>query len=59
MQVKSQATNFLTTQVIADRAHCMMPRVIQPDPRQSVFYALCRLGQRILYRWYHLRDEVL
>ena len=92
-----------------DVAHDMMPRVVQPDPAQRVFYALGyggngvsfsahagrrmaqriagqndaafdlpiydsplpfprqgewaahfrRLGQRMLYRWYHLRDEVL
>ena len=98
-----------------DVSHDMMPRVIQPDPRERVFYALGyggngvsfsshagrrlaeriagkasplfsllpiyssplpypyllnriesrtfaplrRLGQRLLYRWYHLRDEVL
>ncbi|MGH8668810.1 MAG: NAD(P)/FAD-dependent oxidoreductase [Burkholderiales bacterium] len=98
-----------------DVSHDMMPRVIQPDPRQSVFYALGyggngvsfsshagrrmaqriagkadevfrvlpiynsplpypfllnriesralapfrRFGQRMLYRWHHLRDEVL
>lgn len=97
-----------------DVAHDMMPRVVQPDPRQAVYYALGyggngvsfsahagrrmaeriagrhdkafdlpiyrstlplpiafdriesrafapfrRLGQRMLYRWYYLRDEVL
>ena len=92
-----------------DVAHDMMPRIVQPDAKQSVFYALGyggngvsfsahagrrmaqriagqndaafdlpiydsplpfprqgewaahfrRLGQRMLYRWYHLRDEVL
>ncbi|MBL8287993.1 MAG: FAD-binding oxidoreductase [Rubrivivax sp.] len=97
-----------------DVSHDMMPRIAQPDPRQSVFYALGyggngvsfsahagrrmaqriagrteaafalpiydspleypnvlgavrssalapfrRFGQRVLYRWYHLRDEVL
>jgi glycine/D-amino acid oxidase-like deaminating enzyme len=97
-----------------DVSHDMMPRVVQPDPRQSVFYAMGyggngvsfsahagrrmaervagktrkafalpiydsplpyprafnrlesrafapfrRLGQRLLYRWYQLRDEVL
>jgi len=86
-----------------DVSHDMMPRIVQPDPLQSVFYALgyggngvafsahagrrmaervagkggaeCRLpiydsplpghwatpfrrlGQAMLYRWYHLRDE--
>ena len=95
-----------------DVSHDMMPRVVQPDPRQSVFYAMGyggngvsfsahagrrmaeriagktgkasalpiydsplpyprafnrfesrafapfrRLGQRMLYRWYQLRDE--
>lgn len=98
-----------------DVSHDMMPRVYQPDPRHSVFYALGyggngvafsahagrrmaqriagkasgvfrslpiynsplpypyllnriesrafapfrRFGQRMLYRWYHLRDEML
>ena len=97
-----------------DVSHDMMPRITQPDQRQSVFYALGyggngvafsahagkrlaqriagrqdkvfelpiynsaldypdlfnlvraqafapfrRLGQRFLYRWYHLRDEAL
>jgi glycine/D-amino acid oxidase-like deaminating enzyme len=92
-----------------DVAHDMMPRIVQPDSRQSVFYALGyggngvsfsahagrrmaqriaghgdaafdlpiydsplqfprqgewaapfrRFGQGMLYRWYHLRDEVL
>lgn len=98
-----------------DVSHDMMPRIIQPDSRHSVFYALGyggngvsfsahagrrmaqriagktdgvfralpiynsplpypfllnriesrafapfrRLGQRMLYRWYHLRDELL
>lgn len=88
-----------------DVSHDMMPRVVQPDPMQSVFYALGyggngvsfsahagrrmaeriagladptfdlpiynsplpghlfapfrRIGQRLLYRWYALRDEIL
>jgi glycine/D-amino acid oxidase-like deaminating enzyme len=87
-----------------DLSHDMMPRVYQPDPTQSVYYALGyggngvsfsaqagrrmaeriagrsvlpelpffdsplpdhlfapfrRLGQRLLYRWYYLRDEYL
>ncbi len=97
-----------------DVSHDMMPRVAQPDPKQSVFYALGyggngvsfsahagrrmaqriagrtdpafelpiydspleypnvlnllrsravapfrRLGQQFLYRWYHLKDELL
>jgi glycine/D-amino acid oxidase-like deaminating enzyme len=87
-----------------DVSHDMMPRVVQPDPKQSIFYALGyggngvsfsahagrrlaewiagrgrtldlpiygsplpghlfapfrRIGQRMLYRWYHLRDEHL
>ena len=92
-----------------DVAHDMMPRIVQPDAKQSVFYALGyggngvsfsahagrrmaqrmaghddamfdlpiydsplpfpaqgewaapfrRFGQRALYRWYQLRDEVL
>jgi glycine/D-amino acid oxidase-like deaminating enzyme len=97
-----------------DVSHDMMPRIVQPDPRHSIFYALGyggngvsfsahagrrlaeriagksgkpfdlpiydsalpyprlfgsiesrafapfrRLGQRMLYRWYYLRDEVL
>jgi glycine/D-amino acid oxidase-like deaminating enzyme len=97
-----------------DVSHDMMPRIVQPDPRESVFYAMGyggngvsfsahagrrmaqriagktdkafelpiynsalpypsvlnrfesrafapfrRLGQRMLYRWYSLRDEVL
>ncbi|HMN83594.1 MAG TPA: FAD-dependent oxidoreductase [Burkholderiaceae bacterium] len=97
-----------------DVSHDMMPRIVQPDPRDAVFYALGyggngvsfsahagrrmaqriaggadpafrlpiydspleypnvmnlvrsrafapfrRVGQRFLYRWYHLRDEVL
>jgi glycine/D-amino acid oxidase-like deaminating enzyme len=97
-----------------DVSHDMMPRVMQPDPRESVFYAVGyggngvafsahagrrmaqriagradpsftlpiydseleypnvfdlvrsrafapfrRVGQRFLYRWYYLRDEVL
>ncbi len=87
-----------------DLSHDMMPRVFQPDPAQSVFYALGyggngvmysaqagrrlaeriagvaagpdlpiyasplpghalapfrRLGQRLLYHWYYLRDEKL
>lgn len=87
-----------------DVSHDMMPRVVQPDPTQRVFYALGyggngvsfsahagrrmaeriaglsdpafnlpiydsllpstpfapfrRIGQRLLYRWYALRDEV-
>jgi glycine/D-amino acid oxidase-like deaminating enzyme len=92
-----------------DVAHDMMPRIVQPDPKQDVFYALGyggngvsfsahagrrmaqriagqadaafdlpiydsplpfpaqgewaarfrRFGQRMLYRWYQLRDETL
>lgn len=96
-----------------DVSHDMMPRITQPDPKQSIYYALGyggngvmysaqagkrlaqwiaghgseldlpifnsrlpfpnlfekvesetfapfrRLGQRFLYRWYHLKDEVL
>jgi glycine/D-amino acid oxidase-like deaminating enzyme len=97
-----------------DVSHDMMPRVVQPDPRQTIYYALGyggngvsfsahagrrmaeriagkrgetpdlpiydsalrlpivlgrfesrvfspfrRLGQRMLYQWYYLRDEVL
>lgn len=87
-----------------DVAHDMMPRIFQPDPKESVFYALGyggngvmfsaqagrrmaesiigkppnkdlpifdsplpgeffspfrRIGQRMLYHWYHLQDEVL
>jgi glycine/D-amino acid oxidase-like deaminating enzyme len=88
-----------------DVSHDMMPRITQPDPSQSVFYALGyggngvsfsahagrrmaermagltdtafdlpiynsplpghpfapfrRIGQRMLYRWYALQDEVL
>lgn len=88
-----------------DVSHDMMPRIAQPDPAQSVFYAMGyggngvmysaqagrrlaqmvagrgegldlpiftsalphhglltpfrRIGQRALYRWYHLRDEFL
>jgi glycine/D-amino acid oxidase-like deaminating enzyme len=88
-----------------DVSHDMMPRIVQPDPRQQVFYALGyggngvsfsaqagrrlaeriagrtgevfslpiydsvlpghwaaplrRLGQALLYRWYHLHDEIL
>lgn len=88
-----------------DVSHDMMPRITQPDPTQSVFYALGyggngvsfsahagrrmaermagrtdaafdlpiynsplpghpfapfrRIGQRMLYRWYALQDEVL
>ena len=95
-----------------DVSHDMMPRIVQPDPKQSIFYSLGyggngvmysaqagrrmaeriagkasdtglpifnsklpypnmmelvesqafapfrRLGQRFLYRWYHLKDEV-
>jgi glycine/D-amino acid oxidase-like deaminating enzyme len=96
-----------------DVSHDMMPRIVQPDPMQTIFYALGyggngvmysaqagrrmaqrvagdkgvpelpifgsrlpfpnvlemvesqafapfrRLGQSVLYRWYHLKDEVL
>ncbi len=88
-----------------DVSHDMMPRIAQPDPAQSIFYAMGyggngvmysaqagrrlaqmvagkgggldlpiftsalphhglltpfrRIGQRALYRWYHLRDEYL
>ncbi len=96
-----------------DVSHDMMPRIVQPDPKQTIYYALgyggngvmysaqagrrmaqCiagdkgvpalpifgstlpfpnvlemvesqafapfrRLGQSVLYRWYHLKDEVL
>lgn len=96
-----------------DVSHDMMPRIVQPDPNQQIFYALGyggngvmysaqagkrmaqwiagkgqdldlpifqgrlpfpnvrervvseafapfrRFGQRFLYRWYHLKDEVL
>jgi taurine dehydrogenase large subunit len=88
-----------------DVSHDMMPRIAQPDPAQSLFYAMGyggngvmysaqagrrlaqmvagkaeglnlpiftsalphhglltpfrRIGQRALYRWYHLRDEFL
>jgi glycine/D-amino acid oxidase-like deaminating enzyme len=88
-----------------DVSHDMMPRIVQPDPRRQVFYALGyggngvsfsahagrrlaeriagrasevvtlpiyssvlpghwaapfrRIGQALLYRWYHLRDELL
>jgi gamma-glutamylputrescine oxidase len=89
-----------------DVSHDMMPRIVQPDASQKIFYALGyggngvafsahagrrlaefiagkktqadfnlpiydsalpghlfrpfrRLGQAILYRWYHLRDEIL
>jgi taurine dehydrogenase large subunit len=87
-----------------DLSHDMMPRVFQPDPRETVYYALGyggngvsysaqagrrlaeriagksnapelpiftsplpghlfapfrRLGQRMLYHWYYLRDEIL
>jgi taurine dehydrogenase large subunit len=87
-----------------DVSHDMMPRIFQPDPKESVFYALGyggngvmyaaqagrrmaqriagkadgldlpiftsplpghalapfrRLGQRLLYHWYYLRDEYL
>lgn len=95
-----------------DVSHDMMPRIFQPDPMQSIYYALGyggngvmysaqagrrlaqriagkstpelpifrsklpfpsvlekvespifapfrRIGQRFLYRWYHLKDEVL
>ncbi len=87
-----------------DVSHDMMPRIVQPDPSQTLFYALGyggngvmysaqagrrlaeriagkgdnvdlpifnselpgelfapfrRIGQRFLYRWYYLRDEVL
>ena len=87
-----------------DVSHDMMPRIVQPNPQQTIFYALGyggngvmyaahagrrmaeqiagkgdkldlpifnselpgelfapfrRLGQRFLYRWYYLRDEVL
>ncbi|HLS17011.1 MAG TPA: FAD-binding oxidoreductase [Paenalcaligenes sp.] len=96
-----------------DVSHDMMPRIVQPDPSQSIYYAMGyggngvmysaqagkrmaewiagqghkldlpifegrlpypnvmnaiespifapfrRLGQRFLYRWYHLKDEVL
>jgi glycine/D-amino acid oxidase-like deaminating enzyme len=87
-----------------DVSHDMMPRVFQPDPKQTVYYALGyggngvsysaqagrrlaeriagkgqqqtlpiftsplpghpfapfrRLGQRMLYQWYYLRDEKL
>jgi len=87
-----------------DMSHDMMPRIWQPDPAQSVYYALGyggngvsysaqagrrmaeriagkgvradlplfdsglpghplapfrRLGQRLLYRWHYLRDELL
>jgi taurine dehydrogenase large subunit len=88
-----------------DVSHDMMPRIAQPDPAQSVFYAMGyggngvmysaqagrrlaqmvagrgegldlpiftsalphhglltpfrRIGQRALYHWYHLRDELL
>jgi len=96
-----------------DVSHDMMPRIVQPDPKQLIFYALGyggngvmfsaqagrrmaeriagkntapalpiyssalpfpnifelvesqafapfrRFGQRVLYRWYHLKDEVL
>ena len=86
-----------------DVSHDMMPRVFQPDPRETVYYALGyggngvsysaqagrrlaeriagksgvpdlpifssplpghlfapfrRLGQRMLYRWYYLQDEI-
>ncbi len=95
-----------------DVSHDMMPRIVQPDPKQTIYYALGyggngvmysaqagrrmaervagkaggqalpifdsklpfpnvmemmesplfapfrRLGQRFLYRWYHLKDEV-
>lgn len=96
-----------------DVSHDMMPRIVQPDPKERIFYAMGyggngvmyssqagrrmaqwiaghgssldlpifkdrlpfpnvrelvvsesfapfrRLGQRFLYRWYHLKDEVL
>ncbi|GAC1326779.1 MAG: FAD-binding oxidoreductase [Collimonas sp.] len=96
-----------------DVSHDMMPRIVQPDPNQTIYYALGyggngvmysaqagrrmadriagkksgselpifdsklpfpnvmemiespifapfrRIGQRVLYRWYHLKDEVL
>lgn len=87
-----------------DVSHDMMPRIVQPDPSQTLYYALGyggngvsysaragqrlaqwiagkgrdldlpiftsplpgnvfapfrRLGQRMLYHWYHLRDEAL
>jgi len=96
-----------------DVSHDMMPRIVQPDPKQTIYYALGyggngvmysaqagrrmaqrivgdkgvpelpifgsklpfpnvlelvesqafapfrRLGQSLLYRWYHLKDEVL
>jgi taurine dehydrogenase large subunit len=87
-----------------DVSHDMMPRIFQPDPRQTVYYALGyggngvmysaqagrrmaqriagrnagldlpiftsplpgeffapfrRVGQRMLYHWYHLRDEYI
>lgn len=87
-----------------DVSHDMMPRIFQPDPKMSIFYAMGyggngvmysaqagrrmaqliagtsqlpqlpifssslphhglltpfrRLGQRIMYRWYHLKDEM-
>lgn len=89
-----------------DVSHDMMPRIVQPDPAQKIYYAcgyggngvafsaqagrrlaelvvgkndgghrdlpiygsplpghvfapFRRLGQAMLYRWYHLRDEIL
>jgi len=88
-----------------DVSHDMMPRIVQPNPEESIYYAIGyggngvsfsamaglrlaervmgihrpqfelpiyksplpshlfrpfrRLGQALLYRWYHLRDEVL
>ena len=88
-----------------DVSHDMMPRIVQPDPGQTIYYAMGyggngvmysaqagrrmaqliagkggeldlpifkgqlphygvltpfrRLGQRMMYRWYHLRDETL
>ncbi len=87
-----------------DVSHDMMPRIVQPDPKQTLFYALGyggnglmysaqagrrmaeqiagkgvkldlpifnselpgelfapfrRIGQRFLYKWYYLRDEIL
>lgn len=88
-----------------DVSHDMMPRIVRPDPKQSVFYAMGyggngvmysaqagrrmaqmvagkgqaldlpiftsalpshgiltpfrRIGQRAMYRWYYLQDEIL
>lgn len=88
-----------------DVSHDMMPRIFQPDPKQSIYYAMGyggngvmysaqagrrmaqlvagkgqglnlpiftsplpshgvltpfrRLGQRLMYHWYHLKDETL